>query len=87
LESAIFRWFQYSTGMSDPLARAVFYSARNFTGRRDMLIAALPFASLAKSEQAFIRTALKKTREYSAFRNQMAHREPILDARKESPRR
>jgi hypothetical protein len=84
LESAIFRWFQYSTRMSDPLARAVFYSARNFTGRRDMLLAAMPYAVLTDPEQAFIRAALKKTRRYSEFRNQMAHREPILDTREQS---
>ena len=85
LETALFHWFMYSTKMDEAIARAVFYSARNFTGRRDMLIAALPYAPLSELEMEFIKAALKRVRRYAEFRNKAIHREPILDARRESP--
>ena len=41
LEQHLFFWFEIITGMDHMMARAVFYSPRNFNGRSEMLEAAI----------------------------------------------
>jgi hypothetical protein len=77
IERALFLWFQGATQMSEPAARAVFYSARSFNARAEMLEAALPTAQKLKTEEAeFIKAALKRAWGYSGFRNSIVHGEP-----------
>jgi hypothetical protein len=48
LEQYLFFWFEFVTGMEHMIARAVFYSARNFNGRSEMLEAALKHAKMSR---------------------------------------
>jgi hypothetical protein len=77
LERSLYYWFRGSTGMQDGMARAIFYGARGFGARAEMLEAAIEHATVLDPTQlAFIKEALKKARNYSAFRNKMAHGDP-----------
>jgi hypothetical protein len=84
LEGVLFYWFMDATGFNEPIARAIFFSARNFTGRRDMLRASLPFARFDDAGMAVIKAGLGKARKWSEFRNKIAHGEPVLDIRQQS---
>lgn len=89
VERSLFYWFTYITRMKSEMARAVFYSARSFNARADMLAAAIAEAKRqTEVELEFIRTALKRARGYGGFRNNLAHGEPIMNIMgpKEAPR-
>lgn len=85
LESHLFYWFQLLTGMNEKTARAVFFSARSFNARADMLEAALDAESPGGPLQLFLEAALKKARGYSGFRNSATHGEPLIDRQRGSP--
>ncbi len=85
LEGCLFYWFMSASGMNEAPARAIFFSARSFAGRRDMLWAILPFALFDQGAGDVIRAGLNKAQQYSEFRNKLAHREPVVDIRRESP--
>lgn len=55
-------------------ADGIFYSARSFNGRADMLKAAASSSHLSAEERKFIRKALKKATDYNTFRAKLAHR-------------
>ncbi len=73
VEDALFEWFKRCAGMEERLARAVFYSARSFEGRRDMLQAAIPFSSCNEKTRIGIRLCIKRAGQYVAFRNRIGH--------------
>ena len=73
IEDGLFEWFKLCTSMEEPLARAVFYSSRSFEGRRDMLLAAIPFSPCDEKTRTGIRLCVKRARQYSAFRNRISH--------------
>ena len=80
IERGLFYWFYRTTGMSEAMARAVFYSARSFNGRAEMLEAAVANnPTLLGDELAFIKAAIKKAGKFSSFRNRIAHGEPIIN--------
>jgi hypothetical protein len=80
LEGSLYNWFAHTTGMSDGMARAIFYGARGFAARSEMLEAAIEHATiLSPAEVAFLKEAMKKARGYSGFRNKIAHGEPRLN--------
>jgi hypothetical protein len=79
LERVLYYWFGYITKMSDPMARAVFYSARSFGARAEMLECAIDASALPANEVTFIRQALKRAWGYSSFRNSITHGEPIAN--------
>jgi len=84
LETSLYYWFAKITGMPDAMARGIFYSARSFAARAEMLEAALEHAThLKDSDIAFLKEALKKARNYSGFRNKLAHGEPRLAVTKD----
>jgi hypothetical protein len=85
LEGQLFYWFNVLTGMDEKTARGVFFSARNFNARADMLEAALDATRPGGPVQALLRTALKKARGYSGFRNSATHGEPHINAQCGSP--
>lgn len=85
LEGQLFYWFQILTGMDEKTARGVFFSARNFNARADMLEAALDATSPGGPIQTFLQATLKKTRSYSGFRNAATHGEPHINLQKGSP--
>lgn len=73
VEDGLFEWFKQCTGMDTQLARAVFYSARSFEGRRDMLTAAIPFSKNDEKTKTGIRLCIKRARQYVPFRNRISH--------------
>jgi hypothetical protein len=84
LEGCLFHWFMSATELSEPRARAIYFSARSFTGRHDMLVGALPFDIFDEPIRKVIRAGIKKARKYSEFRNAVAHGEPVFDIRQQS---
>lgn len=80
VERALFYWFYRATEMSETMARAIFYSARSFNGRAEMLEAAIAHNhTLVGDELAFIKSAIKRAWQYNSFRNRIAHGEPIMN--------
>jgi hypothetical protein len=81
LERSLSRWFLAMTKMPEPLARSIFYSARSFNGRADMVQAAIGFCTQPQnaSAVAVVKAGLKKAWAYSGFRNSMTHGEAILN--------
>jgi hypothetical protein len=73
VEDGLCDWFKLCTGLHEQFARAVFYSARSFAGRRDMLVAAIRFSSCNEKTQTGIRLCVKYARKYSEFRNRIGH--------------
>jgi hypothetical protein len=73
VEDGLFEWFKQCTGMHTQLARAVFYSARSFEGRRDMLSAAIPFSPCKEKMRTGIRLCLQRAGQYAEFRNRISH--------------
>jgi hypothetical protein len=59
--------------MEERLARGVFYSARSFEGRREMLLAAVPFSPCDEKTRMGIRLCAKRAGQYVAFRNRIGH--------------
>jgi hypothetical protein len=77
LERSLCDWFQHATGMKDSMARAIFYSARGFAARIEMLESAIEHSERITAEQlTFLAEAIKKARQYTPFRNDIVHGEP-----------
>jgi hypothetical protein len=78
IERGLYYWFQGITRMKDGVARAIFYGAKGFGARADMLESVIPFAEQqTKEEIEFIKEAIKKSWQFVSFRNAIAHGEPI----------
>ena len=78
LESQLFHWFFYISGIgNESMARAIYYSAKSFNARADMLEEVLRVATLNEGQAPFLKGAIKKARTYSSFRNSATHGEPI----------
>jgi hypothetical protein len=84
LEQAMDYWFQWLAEIPENRARAIFYSAKNFAGRSDILVAVIPYAKPDDEYRAFVRAAIKKARQYNSFRNAVTHGEAIFDTRRGS---
>jgi hypothetical protein len=83
IEQSLFYWFVLLTGMQEEMARGIFYGARGFGARADMLEAAIQTVTNRTPEEvAFIKEAAKKARMYSSFRNKIAHGDPRLNVTK-----
>ncbi|WP_029585582.1 hypothetical protein [Bradyrhizobium sp. URHD0069] len=80
VERSLYLWFVHVTQMKEKVARAVFYSARSFNARAEMLQAAIDQGGhLAPERLEFIQKALGRAWGYSSFRNRMAHGEPMMN--------
>jgi hypothetical protein len=73
LESALCDWFIRVTKMRPDMATDVFYSARNFVGRSEMLEAAMGATKLPSIEERLLKAAIRKAVAYNSFRNSLAH--------------
>ena len=79
IESRLYDWFSLATGLPDKMARAIFFGARGFATRAEMLEAAIEHTTFLTPEQLnFLKEALKKARQYVGFRNKVAHGESVL---------
>ena len=85
LESSMFYWFMHAIDKPEAMARAVFFSAKSFTGRRDMFNGAIPHSPFHDDIKMFLKAASKKAGQYSTFRNRVAHGEPTFNLKKNSP--
>lgn len=86
IEQRLFHWFHYATDVPEEMARGIFYSAKNFNGRADMLEAAIRTSSkLSELERRVAEKAIRRCRSYSTFRNKITHGETVVDVRVESP--
>ncbi len=80
LEGVLCDWFRRilePKGNGQVNAEAIFYSARSFNGRADMLKAATGARSLTDDQRTFIRKAIKRVSDYNQFRAKLAHRVTI----------
>lgn len=85
VEERLFYWFWRLSGMKLGVARAVFYSARSFTGRSEMLEGVLgAYAGPDADLLPFAKAATKKAAQFNSFRNTLVHGEPTFDVRKGS---
>src|SRR5690348_4391750 len=69
MESCMFYWFMHAIDRREGLARDSFFSAKGFTGRRDMFNASIPHSPFEPDVRAFLRAASKTARQCSEFRN------------------
>jgi hypothetical protein len=78
VERGFYYWFAAFTKLNDPMARSIFYGAKGFGARADMVESTIPFAQgFSDVEIKLVELAVKKARNYSGFRNSLAHGEPI----------
>jgi hypothetical protein len=76
VENRLFRWFMHLTALEDEMARAIFFSARSFLGRSDMLDAVIEratFSNYGQIARQIIEEATQKANSYAGFRNAIAH--------------
>lgn len=73
VEGSLLSLFQIHTSMPHALARRVFFSARSFNGRADMLSAAAVGSDQSDDLKDYTKAVITKARQYSAFRNALAH--------------
>jgi hypothetical protein len=85
IEQRLFFWFWYITKLPEPMARAIFYSAKNFNGRADMLSGSIECSTLPPKARAVAEECVRRSRAYQAFRNAITHGEPYWDMVPDSP--
>jgi len=61
------------TGLSPKMAGAIFYSARSFQGRAEMVQACIPFAKTTPAGKAFLTGLVNRAGGYAKTRNALAH--------------
>lgn len=77
VESALADWFHRSIQPDhgkDVNAESIFYSARSFQGRSDMLKPAIESQLINDEQRLFVRKAIKRASDYNTFRSKLAHR-------------
>jgi hypothetical protein len=78
LERSLYDWFERASEMRSEMASAIFFGARGFSARAEMLESILEHAKvLSTTETEFLKEAIKKARQFSQFRNSIAHGEPL----------
>jgi hypothetical protein len=86
IESMFCTYFQNLTGMQRVAARSVFFSARSFNGRSDMLKALIHVVDIKPTEyESFLKAAIKKANQFVSTRNQIAHGESLCVDNPDSP--
>lgn len=78
VEGTLLALFEMLTDMPHKLARRIFFSARSFNGRADMLSAAAVASDKPDDLRDYAKAVLTKARQYSAFRNALAHGHPAV---------
>src|SRR5438105_1770007 len=73
LEHVLSFWFSYASGMDIYMADCVMSSARSFSAKRDMLIAAFDARRRDEELTKFFRAAMKRTKQFETTRNKLAH--------------
>lgn len=73
IEYTLGNYFIHITGMDERLGRKVFFSARSFLGRIEMLEAAILFAKVVPSGREFLTGSILKVRKWASARNILAH--------------
>jgi hypothetical protein len=73
LEMSLYLLFLRLTGMRRPMGMAVFYSARSFLGRSEMVSACIDHVRDIPAAKAFLRGAIGRANSYAMARNRLAH--------------
>jgi hypothetical protein len=73
IEVALGNLFLAITGMPAELGRPVFFSARSFLGRAEMLASAIPTAKTVPAGKRFLSEAVTLARTWQSIRNILAH--------------
>lgn len=80
LEHSLGAWFTRLSGMPVRRSAAVFYSAKNFAGRADLVEAIMPHCEVEQEYLNLLRQCIKRARQYNSFRNSVAHGQSIYGA-------
>jgi len=72
--------FVRMSGTTQAIGLAIYYSAKSFAGRSDMVAALVDHTRTVPSGKEFIRRAVALANEYSQTRNRLAHDIHIIDA-------
>jgi hypothetical protein len=78
LESELATLFAIVCKIQPAMAIQIFYSATSFNARTDMFSAALGASKADDDAITFARALIKKSKQYSEFRNKFAHDQPLL---------
>lgn len=78
VEASLMELFQRLTGMEHKMARRIFFSARSFNGRADLLRAAIATTEVDAEFVKLGQAAVARSLQYSAFRNALAHGAPLV---------
>jgi len=85
LEGMLAAYFHAITGMDSQIARSVFYSARSFRSRADLLGSVINHAKTTPDGKRAIELMVFKSISYSSVRNKLAHDGHII--RPDTPER
>jgi hypothetical protein len=70
--------FMMLTKIEPAMATQIYYSARSFTGRLDILKSSLAAAKVTDEAKNVTQKVITKSRQYCEFRNKIAHDLPVL---------
>jgi hypothetical protein len=74
VEAMLALWFRWLIQMEDhEMSNAIFYSARSFQGRAEMLQAAIEHSNQPDEEISWVADLLAKALSYNSCRNELAH--------------
>jgi hypothetical protein len=77
--------FRRTTGLKRGLSQEIFFSARSFQGRADMLQACIPSVPAIPTGREFIKRAVSLANIYSQSRNHLAHGSHYIGRLKTEP--
>jgi hypothetical protein len=85
LEHALASAFAITLGINEAVAEQVFFSARSFNGKHDMLMAALKARAVHEKHPEhkrfeIFRSGCKKAEKWASARNKLAHERPTVSA-------
>jgi hypothetical protein len=78
VESELATLFSKLTKIPPDMAVQIFYSARSFKGRIDIVKAALVPCKIPTEIKSFAFKLISKSKQYSDYRNKFAHDQPLL---------
>jgi hypothetical protein len=78
VERGLYYWFARMANLKAGPARAIFYGQRGFSARAEMIESLVPYAeNVMPLDLDLVKEGVTRARQYSGFRNAIAHGEPI----------
>ena len=78
LEGALGAILVRTANLAPDVAMAIYYSARSFQGRAEMILACIPFAKTIPAGKTFLTGVVNRASAYSGARNTFAHDRHML---------